>query len=75
MNNIAPLAQYMALREHGVSAKEAGVAVGEMLNNNLTGQWTSALRTVFPFVRPTMQGARALMRSFGLAADASGTRA
>lgn len=72
MNNIAPLAQYMALREHGVSAKEAGVAVGEMLNNNLTGKWTNFLRSFFPFVRPTLQGARALLRSFGLAADARG---
>ena len=72
MNNAPALAQYLAMREHGLSADTAGAGVGEMLNNNLTGTWTSWLRTFFPFVRPTMQGARALLRSCGLAADAKG---
>ena len=72
MNNTPAFAQYMALREHGLSMRDAGVAVGEMLNNNLTGEWTRGLRNVFPFVRPTLQAARALLRSFGLASDASG---
>lgn len=72
LNNAPALAQYFALREHGVSAMDAGTAVAEMLNSNLTGTWTSALRTLFPFVRPTMQGARALLRSIGLASDAQG---
>ena len=72
MNNTPAFAQYMALREHGLSMREAGVAVGEMLNTNLSGEWTRGLRNIFPFVRPTMQAARALLRSFGLASDASG---
>lgn len=72
MNNAPALAQYIAMRELGLSADTAGAGVGEMLNNNLTGTWTSWLRTFFPFIRPTMQGARAMLRSFGLAADAKG---
>ena len=71
-NNIAPLSQFIAMRKRGMSARAAGNAVNEMLNNNIGGTALQTLRAVFPFARPTLQGARAMLRSFGLGVDASG---
>ena len=71
-NNIAPLAQFIAMRKRGMTARAAGNAVNEMLNNNIGGTALNTLRAIFPFARPTVQGARAMLRSFGLGVDASG---
>lgn len=71
-NNIAPLAQFIAMRKRGMTARAAGNAVNEMLNNNIGGTALNTLRAVFPFARPTLQGARAMLRSFGLGVDAAG---
>lgn len=71
-NNIAPFAQFIAMRKNGMSAKAAGNAVNEMLNNNIGGTALNMMRTFFPFARPTMQGARAMLRTMGLGVDASG---
>lgn len=71
-NNIAPFAQFIAMRKNGMSAKAAGNAVNEMLNNNISGTALNMMRTFFPFARPTMQGARAMLRTMGLGVDASG---
>lgn len=71
-NNIAPFAQFVAMRKNGMSAKAAGNAVNEMLNNNIGGTALNMMRTFFPFARPTMQGARAMLRTLGLGVDASG---
>ena len=71
-NNIAPLAQFIAMRKNGMSAKAAGNAVNEMLNNNIGGTALNMMRTFFPFARPTMQGARAMLRTMGLGVNAAG---
>ena len=71
-NNIAPFAQFIAMRKNGMSAKAAGNAVNEMLNNNISGTALNMMRTFFPFARPTMQGARAMLRTMGLGVNAAG---
>lgn len=71
-NNIAPVSQYMTLREAGISADSAGASTLEMFNLYQTGTATRSLRALYPFVKPTMQTVGAMGRTLGLAPNARG---
>lgn len=71
-NNVAPLAHYITLRDAGVSEAKAARSVMEVMNLYQTGTATQALSMFFPFVRPTMQAAGAMARTFGFAPNARG---
>ena len=71
-NNIASFAQYVTLREAGVSARDAASATLEMMNLYQTGTHTNVLRALFPFVRPTVQSAMNMARTLGLSYDPRG---
>ena len=72
MNNIAPLTQYLTLREHGVTADSARSGVRELMNLRTRGTWTSVMRMIWPFIPPTIQGGIAMMKGLGLAPNAQG---
>lgn len=71
-NNSAAFDHYVTLREMGVSAKDAGAAVLEMMNLYQTGTQTHLLRAFFPFVRPTLQSAANMARTLGFTYDQRG---
>lgn len=71
--NLTPsLAQYTAMRKHNIEPSQTANAVSEIMDQSQTGQYTNALRMFFPFVNPTLQGARAMLRTVGLAPGADG---
>lgn len=71
-NNAASLAQFMTLREAGLSRTAAGHATLDLLNLRQHGYIAPFLRMMFPFVNVTAQSAASMMRSIGLAPDAKG---
>lgn len=71
-NNVAALAHYKTLRDVGMTEAKASAAVLEMMNLYQSGNMAGVLQAVFPFVRPTMQAAGAMMRTFGFAPNARG---
>lgn len=71
-NNVASFAHYKTLREHGMTEAKASAAVLEMMNLYQTGTATGALQVLYPFIRPTMQAAGAMARTFGFAPNARG---
>ena len=72
LNNIAPLTQYITLREAGVSIESARSGVRELMDLRSRGTWTSGLRCLYPFVPPTVQGGMAMLKGLGLAPNAQG---
>ena len=71
--NLTPsLAQYVAMRKRGIEPSQTANAVSEVMDQSQTGQYTNALRMFFPFTNPTLQGARAMLRTVGLAPGADG---
>lgn len=71
--NLTPsLAQYAAMREHSIEPSQTANAVSEVMDQSQTGKYTNALRMFFPFTNPTLQGARAMLRTVGLAPGADG---
>lgn len=70
-NNIAPLAEYMAMRKAGVARNSAANAVLSQMNLYQSGTATKLLQSFFPFVKPSVQSFTAAMRTLG-ATDASG---
>lgn len=71
--NTAPMfAQYVAMRKYGISERQIRNSVAEILDQSQKGTYTNILRTFFPFVVPTLQGARAMARTCGLAPGADG---
>ena len=71
--NSAPgFVHYVTLRESGVAPKAAANAALEFMNLNQTGTATPVLRCLYPFVKPTVQGAANLMRNLGLTYDPRG---
>ena len=68
LQNTAAFSHYMTLREAGLTAKQAGAAVREMMDMTKAGTVTQYLSIISPFMRPTMQGAQAIARTFGLSA-------
>lgn len=71
-NNITPFAEYVTLREAGVSAQEAAHQTLKHMNLEHSGTATNALRVLFPFVKPIMQSAAATARTLGLVYDPRG---
>lgn len=71
-NNIASFNQYLTLRNHHVTMESARDNTLSMMNLRQAGSWTPVMRAFYPFVKPTMQGAAAMMRSVGLAPNAKG---
>lgn len=71
-NNLAPFAQYHMLRSMGVTRAAAREGVLSVMNLRESGMYTDALRTIFPFVKPTMQSAANTLKALGLAPNASG---
>lgn len=71
--NLTPsLAQYVAMRKRNIEPSQTANAVSEVMDQSQTGQYTNALRMFFPFTNPTLQGARAMLRTVGLAPGADG---
>lgn len=71
--NLTPsLAQYVAMRKRSIEPSQTANAVSEVMDQSQTGQYTNALRMFFPFTNPTLQGARAMLRTVGLAPGADG---
>lgn len=71
--NTAPaLAQYAAMRQYGVERRQIHNSVSEIMDQSQQGKYTNALKHFFPFVTPTLQGARAMMRTCGLTPGADG---
>jgi hypothetical protein len=71
--NSAPgFVHYVTLRESGVAPRAAANAALEFMNLNQTGTATPVLRCLYPFVKPTVQGAANLMRDLGLTYDPRG---
>jgi hypothetical protein len=70
-NNIAPLAEYMAMRKAGVERNSAANAVLSQMNLYQTGELTKFMQSLFPFVKPSVQSFTAAMRTIG-STDASG---
>lgn len=64
--NIPALAQFMTLRQKGLSASRAGAETLEMMNMQQRGSLTPYLRIISPFVVPTVQSAAAFGRTLGL---------
>lgn len=71
-NNIAPLSQYITLRDAGLSVKDAQTQTLKSLNLYQRGKLTPLMEMFFPFVRSTIQSAAATARSFGLSYDPRG---
>ena len=71
-NSMAGFGQYVTMREAGISEKAAVNATLEFMNLNQTGTATPVLRCLYPFVKPTIQGGAAMMRSLGFAYDPRG---
>lgn len=71
--NTAPMfAQYVAMRKYGIPERQIHNSVAEILDQSQKGTYTNILKTFFPFVVPTLQGARAMARTCGLAPGADG---
>lgn len=64
--NIPSFAQYVTLRKAGLSAKDAAAHTLDVMNMSQVGSVTKMLAVIAPFVRPTMQGAKAFATSMGL---------
>ena len=71
-NNVTSFAQYAALRESGVARSSALAGTMELMNLRESGKFTSALRALAPFAKPTIQGAKNFFRTIGLAPNARG---
>ena len=71
-NSMGGFGQYVTLREAGLTPKAATNATLEFMNLNQTGAATPVLRCLYPFVKPTVQGAANLMRNLGFAYDPRG---
>lgn len=68
LQNAAAFTHYLTLREAGLTARQAAAGVREMMDMTKAGTVTQYLSIISPFMRPTMQGAQALARTFGLSA-------
>lgn len=71
-NNVAPLAHYITLREAGMSEARAASNALELMNLYQSGKMSTGLQALYPFIRPTMQSAAAMARTFGFAPNARG---
>ena len=71
-NNIASFAQFVTLREAGLSGERAARATLDAMDFSQQGAKTNGLRCIFPFVKPIMQSATSLSRVLGLSYDKRG---
>lgn len=71
-NNIAAFAQYYALRKNHVTIDSAATGTLEVVNLRESGVTSAALRSIYAFAKPTMQGAASMLRSVGLSPNAAG---
>lgn len=73
-NNLASFNQFVTLRKAGVDPRQAAHGTLELMNLYQTGEWTPILRVLFPFVKPTVQGGMAMMRTLGITGDVKDLR-
>lgn len=71
-NSMSGFGQYVTLREAGLTPRAATNATLEFMNLNQTGTATPLMRCLYPFVKPTVQGAANLMRNLGMTYDPRG---
>lgn len=71
-NNLTGFAQYVTMRDLGISMRDAGANTLELMDLHQSGTWTHSLRMLYPFVRPTMQSSANMMRSLGFSYDPRG---
>lgn len=71
-NNVAPLSQFITLKEAGVRTRAVTEGVLELMNLYTTGGAVPVLSAMYPFVKPTVQSGVAMARSLGLAPNARG---
>lgn len=72
LNNAAPLAHFMTLREANLSRRAAAAGTLELMDLYQTGTGTPVLRALYAFVKPTVMSGAALARTMGLAPNARG---
>ena len=72
LNNVAPLAHFMTLRDANLSRRAAAAGTLELMDLYQTGTGTPVLRALYPFVKPTVMSGIALARTLGLAPNAQG---
>lgn len=66
--NSAAFSHFITLREAGLDVRRAAEGVTEIMNMTQQGSLAKYLSILSPFVRPTMQGAAAYMRTMGFTA-------
>lgn len=72
LQNSAAFTHYITLREAGLSPRRAGAGARDLMDLSKAGTITNYLSVISPFMRPTMQGAKALAHTFGLNARTPG---
>lgn len=66
LQNAASFAQYITMREKGMSARQAAAETLNIMNMSQQGNVAQHLAVIAPFVRPTMQGAKVFAQAMGL---------
>lgn len=72
LQNSAAFTHYITLREAGLSPRRAGAGARDLMDLSKSGTIANYLSVISPFMRPTMQGAKALAHTFGLNARTPG---
>lgn len=54
---------YLALKDMGVPAREAAFRTLDVMNTNNRGYWTPTMRAFAPFVTPSLEGGRNMLRN------------
>lgn len=72
-SNIAGFAQYLTMRQRGVTMEEARAHTLGVMNMYQRGTATPLLRAFYPFQIPTAQSVAAMARTVGLAPRADGS--
>ena len=62
-NSLPTFFQYVALRESGVSSRDAAAYTLDMMNYYKRGEWEPAASAFWPFFRPTVQGGVNMLRT------------
>lgn len=66
LQNAPSFAQYITMREKGMSMRQAAAETLNIMNMSQQGNVAQHLAVIAPFVRPTMQGAKVFAQAMGL---------
>lgn len=66
IQNAPSFAQYITMREKGMSMRQAAAETLNLMNMSQQGGIAQHLAAISPFVRPTMQGAKVFAQAMGL---------